>query len=147
MEHLLTCTTEELALMVSAAGYHGIAKGIAESAIGNKTEKEWLAVLEATTNQLIMKNMWNPENELRGESPLTKETTDFIEKYVGSQRMLRCSNAPQKSVLILHHYDQDDWLLHLIDRDIIHEFAVITSSELKETIQEYYGITFAGICW
>ena len=65
MEHLLTCTAEELALMVSVAGYHGIAKGIAEPVIGNKTEKEWLAVLEATTNQLIMKNMWNQENELR----------------------------------------------------------------------------------
>lgn len=142
MEHLLTCTTEELALMVSVAGYHGIAKGIAEPVIGNKSEKEWVAVLEATTTQLMMKNMWNQENELRGGSPLTKETTDFIEKYIHSKRMLRCSNAPQKSVLLLHHYQEDDWLLHVIDRDIIHEFALISSSELKETVKEYYGVAF-----
>lgn len=142
MNHLLTCTTEELALMVSISGYHGVAKGIAEAAIGDKSEKEWLAILEATKNQLIMKNMWDENRDLSGELPLTQETNRFIEKYVGSSRMIRCSNAPQKSVLMFHHYEEDEWLFHLIDRDIIHEFALVPSSEIQVIIKEYYGISF-----
>ncbi|MFJ7637758.1 hypothetical protein ACIQXR_14925 [Peribacillus sp. NPDC097224] len=142
MNHLLTCTTEELALMVSVAGHHEIAKGIAETAIGDKSEKEWLAILEVTKNQLMMKNMWSEEQESREEVPLTQETQRFIEKYIGSKRMIRCSNSPQKSVLMLHHFEEDEWLFHLIDRDIIHEFAIIPSSEIQMIIREYYGISF-----
>ncbi|MDQ0224109.1 hypothetical protein [Metabacillus niabensis] len=142
MNHLLTCTTEELALMVSVAGFPSVAKGIAETAIGSKTENEWVAIMEATSHQLIMKRMWDPALEEKGELPLTHETLKFIEKYVNSGRMIRCSNAPQQSVLMLHHYEDDEWLMHLIDRDIIHEFALITSSQIHEIIRDYYGIEF-----
>ncbi|WP_019244415.1 MULTISPECIES: hypothetical protein [Bacillus] len=142
MKHVLTCTTEELAIMVSVSGHPSIAKGIAEASMGSKSEKEWVAIMEATVHQLIMKQMWDEEQDDKGVTPLLPETTQFIEKYVGSKRMIRCSNAPQKSVLMLHHYQEDDWLFHLIDRDIIHEFAIISSSEIKEIIKEYYGISF-----
>ncbi|WP_257350765.1 hypothetical protein [Pseudalkalibacillus decolorationis] len=142
MEHLLTCTTEELALMVSVTGHQGVAKGIAEASLGEKSEKEWIAIMETTANQLIMKRIWDQEREAREESPLNAETTRFIENYVSSKRMIRCSNVPQKSVLMLHHFDGDEWLFHLIDRDIIHEFAIITSSKIKEIIRDYYGISY-----
>ncbi|MBD1380439.1 hypothetical protein [Metabacillus arenae] len=142
MNHLLTCTTEELALMVSVAGHPSIAKGIAQEALGNKSEIEWQAIMETTANQLIMKRLWDQDRDFKGESPLTMEIIQFIEKYVGSKRMIRCSNAPQHSALMLHHYEDDDWLFHLIDRDIVHEFAIISSSEMKEIIKEYYGISF-----
>ncbi|WP_148357613.1 hypothetical protein [Peribacillus simplex] len=142
MNHLLTCTTEELALMVSVAGHQNIAKGIAEASVGSKSEKEWIAIMEATVHQLIMKQMWDQEKEYKDETPLTEETTQFIKKYVESRRMIRCSNAPQKSVLMLHHYEGDNWLFHLIDRDIIHEFAVIPNAQIKNIIREYYGILF-----
>ncbi|WP_243291003.1 hypothetical protein [Bacillus sp. FJAT-47783] len=142
MNHLLTCTTEELALMVSVVGHHSVAKGIAEAAVGSKSEKEWIAIMEATVHQLMMKQIWDEERDQRDEIPIKKEMVEFIERYVGSKRMIRCSNAPQKSVLMLHHYEGDDWLFHLIDRDIIHEFALISSSEIKEMIKDYYGIFF-----
>ncbi|MFS0594587.1 hypothetical protein AB1L05_23730 [Cytobacillus horneckiae] len=142
MNHLLTCTTEELALMVSVTGYHSIAKGIAEASVGSKSEKEWTAIMEATVHQLIMKQMWDEERLEESETPLTHETTQFIKKYVESKRMIRCSNTPQQSVLMLHHYNDEDWLLHLIDRDIIHEFSIIPSSGIKNIIKDYYGISF-----
>ncbi|MCA0993825.1 hypothetical protein [Pseudalkalibacillus hwajinpoensis] len=142
MNHLLTCTTEELALMVSAIGHHNVAKGIAESAIGEKSEKEWIAILEATSKQLILKQMWDEERESKGENPLTKETTDFLTKYVTSKRIIRCSNAPQKVVLMLHHYEGDEWLSHIIDRDIIHEFSLISSEEISDHMKAFYGITY-----
>ncbi|MDP4552893.1 hypothetical protein Q9251_18600 [Alkalihalobacillus macyae] len=142
MNHLLTCTTEELALMVSVIGHQSVAKGIAESAIGEKSEKEWIAILEATSKQLILKQMWDEEREAAGGNPLTEETTDFLTKYVTSKRMIRCSNSPQKAVLMIHHYEEDQWLSHLIDRDIIHEFSLISSEEISVHIREFYGITY-----
>ncbi|MDQ0230665.1 hypothetical protein [Metabacillus malikii] len=142
MNHLLTCTTEELALMVSVAGFPDVAKGIAETAIGDKSENEWLAIMEATSHQLMMKRMWDPALEEKGEIPLSHETMKFIEKYVHSGRMLRCSNAPQQSALMLHHYEDEEWLMHIIDRDIIHEFAMIRSNQVSEVIRDYYGIEF-----
>jgi hypothetical protein len=142
MNHILTCTTEELALMVSLSGHPSVAKGIAEAAVGSKSEKEWVAIMEATSHQLIMKRLLDEERDFRGENPLTPEILQFIEKYVGSKRMIRCSNDPQKSVLMIHHYEGEDWLFHLIDRDIIHEFAIIASSEIKELMKEFYGISF-----
>lgn len=42
MNHIITCTMEELALMVSLSGYSNVAKGLAEVVIGSKSEKEWI---------------------------------------------------------------------------------------------------------
>ena len=140
MDFVLTCTSEELALMVSVAGYDTVAKGIAEAAVGEKSEQEWVAVMEATSKQLIMKRIFDEEREARGENPLTENMLDFLQKYVESKRMIRCSNTPMKSVLMIHHFEGEDWLLHLIDRDIIHEFSIIKSQEIHTYIREYYGI-------
>ncbi|MBL5769265.1 hypothetical protein [Heyndrickxia sporothermodurans] len=142
MDHLLTCTTEELALMVNVAGHQEIAKGIATVFTSNRTEKELNAIFEATTNQLIMKQIWDPDRDMRGESPLNEKLKRFIDKYAGSKRMIRCSNTPQKSVLMIHHYENNEWLFHLIDRDIIHEFALIDASEIGEIIEQYYAISY-----
>ncbi|MGM0842280.1 MAG: hypothetical protein ACQEWE_16205 [Bacillota bacterium] len=140
MNHLLTCTSEELALMVSLAGYDSVAKGIAEAAVGKKTEQEWIAIMEATSKQLMMKRILDEERDAIGENPLTEEMLQFITKYVKSKRMIRCSNMPAKSVLMIHHYEKDDWLLHLVDRDIVHEFSLISSDEMYKYMKEYYGI-------
>ncbi|MHA7138141.1 hypothetical protein ACRTEV_12850 [Rossellomorea arthrocnemi] len=140
MNHILTCTSEELALMVSLSGYDSVAKGIAEAAIGKKTEQEWIAIMEATSKQLIMKRILDEERDARGENPLTEEMLHFIKNYVESKRMIRCSNTPAQSVLMIHHYENDDWLLHLIEKDIIHEFSIISSDEMDHYMNEYYGI-------
>ncbi len=128
--------------MVSASGYPSVAKGIAEASVGRRSEKEWSAIMQATSHQLIMKRIWDEERESRGENPLNEELHNLVEKYVQSGRMIRCSNAPERTSLMLHHYEGDDWLFHLIDRDIIHEFALISSNEIRDVIREYYGITY-----
>jgi hypothetical protein len=140
MNHILTCTSEELALMVSLSGYDSVAKGIAEAAIGKKNEQEWIAIMEATSKQLIMKRILDEERDAKGENPLTEEMLHFITNYVQSKRMIRCSNTPAKSVMMIHHYENDDWLLHLIEKDIIHEFSIISSDEMDHYMKEYYGI-------
>lgn len=59
MDFVLTCTSEELALMVSVAGYDSVAKGIVEAAVGKKSGQEWVPTMEATSKQLIMKRIFN----------------------------------------------------------------------------------------
>ncbi|WP_079478812.1 hypothetical protein [Halobacillus salinus] len=142
MEHLLTCTTEELALMMAVSDQPKMARGMMDESFGKKTEREWIAIMEAMSHQLIMKRMWDPEKEKNDENPLNEEVRSFIDKYVHSERMIRCSNLPMQSVLMLHHYEGDQWLFHVIDRDIVHEFALLESSEIKATIRDFYGIEY-----
>ncbi|MDI3410161.1 hypothetical protein QKW52_06060 [Bacillus sonorensis] len=39
MKHLITCTSEELALLVGLCDYPGVGKGILESSLGKNQEK------------------------------------------------------------------------------------------------------------
>jgi len=48
MKHIITCTSEELAILVTLCDYPDIAKGIAEASLGKKSRKEWDAIAAAT---------------------------------------------------------------------------------------------------
>lgn len=139
MKHVLTCTTEELALLVTLCGYPSVAKGIAEAAIGEKSPDEWTAIMETTVHQLQLKQFWDFEREKRDEIPLSDEMQEFIHQYVRSQWLLRCSNAPNLSLLMFHHVEENTWLTHMIDRDIIHEFAYVSSEDIPSIIKDYYS--------
>ena len=79
MDYIMTCTSAELALLVTLSGYPGVAKGIAEASVGEKGQKEWEAIMEVTTHQLILKQLWDDERELKGEIPLRDEIQQFIQ--------------------------------------------------------------------
>lgn len=138
MKHLITCTSEELALLVGLCDYPGVAKGILESSLGKKSKKEWDAILEATVNQLILKQYWNEEKSSKDENPLSEEMQKFIVSYVNSEQMIRCSNLDNKNTLMLHHFENETWLFHMIDRYIIHEFAYVDEQEIAQLMKDYY---------
>lgn len=141
----MTCTSAELALLVTLSGYPGVAKGIAEASIGEKGPKEWEAIMEVTTQQLILKQLWDDERELKGEIPLKDEIQHFIQQYVTSKWMIRCSNKGQSNILMIHHIEKDTWMTHIIDRDIIHEFAYIKGVDIPNIIRNYYSFSEEGI--
>ncbi|ASB91081.1 hypothetical protein OZL92_14830 [Bacillus sonorensis] len=138
MKHLITCTSEELALLVGLCDYPGVGKGILESSLGKKSRKEWDAIAAATVNQLILKQYWNEEKSAKDENPLSEEMQKFIVSYVNSEQMIRCSNLDNKNTLMLHHFENETWLFHMIDRDIIHEFAYADEQEIAELMKDYY---------
>ena len=139
MKPILTCTTEELELLVTFSGYPEVGKGIAESSLGNQSPEVWDSVMQATIHQLMLKQLWDYEREAKNEAPISIEMETFIKSYVESKWMIRCSHQPEQHILMLHKVDGDTWLSHLIDRDIIHEFAYVTSDELPGHINEYYS--------
>lgn len=141
MDYIMTCTSAELALLVTLSGYPGVAKGIAEASVGEKGQKEWEAIMEVTTHQLILKQLWDDERELKGEIPLRDEIQQFIQNYVESERMIRCSNKGQSNILMIHHIENDIWMSHIIDRDIIHEFAYINAVDIPDIIRNYYSFS------
>jgi len=139
MQHIMTCTTEELALLITLCGYPAVAKSIAEASLGEKSEQEWMAVMDSAARQLMAKQYWDFEKEARDEIPLSDELQRFIVQYVQSDYMLRCSNAPMQNVLLFHYIEKDaPWVVHIIDRDIIHEFSYISQEELSSIIRDYY---------
>ncbi|PLR92663.1 hypothetical protein [Bacillus sp. T33-2] len=144
MQYLMTCSTEELALLVTMCDYPHVAKGIAEASLGEKSPEEWEAIMESASRQLMVKGFWDDEKFESGEVPLADEMQEFIKQYVESKGMLRCSDAPRESVLMLHHLEGQSWLSHTIHRDIIHEFVYITNEEIPETIKQYYSFEFDG---
>ncbi len=139
MKPLLACTTEELALLVTFSGYPGVGKGIAESSLGILSPDKWESVMQATIHQLMLKQIWDYEREANGEPPISPKMETFIKSYVESEWMVRCSHQPEHHILMIHKVDSDTWLSHLIDRDIIHEFAYVSSEELPGHIEEYYS--------
>lgn len=141
----MTCTSAELALLVTLSGYPGVAKGIAEASVGEKGQKEWEAIMEVTTHQLILKQLWDDERELKGEIPLRDEIQQFIQNYVESKWMIRCSNKGQSNILMIHHIENDTWMSHIIDRDIIHEFSYIKDADISNVIRNYYAFSEEGI--
>ncbi|RSD27003.1 hypothetical protein [Mesobacillus subterraneus] len=141
MKPLLACTTEELALLVTFSGYPGVGKGIAESSLGILSPDKWDSVMQATIHQLMLKQIWDYDREAIGEAPISVEMETFIKSYVESEWMVRCSNVPEQHILMVHRINDETWLSHLIDRDIIHEFAYVTSDELPSHIEEYYSFT------
>ncbi|MDQ0999688.1 hypothetical protein QFZ28_000088 [Neobacillus niacini] len=145
MDYIMTCTSAELALLVTLSGYPGVAKGIAEASVGEKRQKEWEAIMEVTTHQLILKQLWDDEKESKGEIPLKDEIQQFIQRYVESKWMIRCSNKGQSNILMLHHIENDTWMSHIIDRDIIHEFAYTKVADIPSIIRNYYSFTEEGI--
>ncbi|WP_210367778.1 hypothetical protein [Bacillus sp. REN3] len=139
MKPVLTCTTEELALLVTFSGYPEVGKGIAESSLGTRSPEVWDSVMQATIHQLILKQLWDYEREAINEAPISVEMENFIKSYVESKWMIRCSHQPEQHIMMIHKVDGDTWLSHLIDRDIMHEFAYITSDELAGHIADYYS--------
>jgi hypothetical protein len=145
MDYIMTCTSAELALLVTLSGYPGVAKGIAEASVGEKSQIEWEAIMEVTTHQLILKQLWDDERELKGEIPLRDEIQQFIQNYVESKRMIRCSNKGQSNILMIHHIETDTWMTHIIDRDMIHEFAYIKDADIPNVIRNYYSFSEEGM--
>jgi hypothetical protein len=141
MDYIITCTSEELALMVTLCGYSDVAKSIAEASIGEKSPAQWDAIMEVTVHQLILKGLWDSEKDQRNEIPLREEVQQFIQRYVESNRMIRCSYRSQSTVLMLHHIEEETWISHVIDRDIIHEFAFIERDEIPNLIKDYYSFS------
>lgn len=139
MNHALTCTTEELALLVSVCGYPAVAKGIAEASYGEKSPEEWDAIMESTIHQLVIKSLWDPDKTGEDEHPLSEEMQIFIKQYVESKWMIRCSNISGRSVLMIHHFEEDIWLAHVIAEDIMHEFALLSNDEIPTVIKDFYS--------
>lgn len=141
MDYIMTCTSEELALLVTINGYPGVAKSIAEAAFGEKSEKEWQAIMDSAVHQLMLKQLWDEEKDAKGESPVSEEILQFVRYYVESKWMIRCSNQAKSNILMIHHIEGDTWMTHVIDRDIIHEFASINREEIPAIIRDYYGFS------
>ncbi|MGJ7922179.1 hypothetical protein [Neobacillus sp. LXY-4] len=141
MDHVLTCTTEELALLVTLCGYPSVAKGIEEAAVGEKSPAEWTSMMEGTIHQLQLKRLWDYEKERRDEIPLSEEMQQFITQYIQSNWILRCTNIPNQNLLMFHHVEKNTWLTHVIERDIIHEFAYVSSDEIPNIIKDYYSFS------
>ncbi|WP_099361346.1 hypothetical protein [Fredinandcohnia onubensis] len=139
MNHALTCTTEELALLVTVCGYPAVAKGIAEASYGEKSPEEWDAIMESTIHQLVIKSLWDPNKTGEDEHPLSEEMQIFIKQYVESKWMIRCSNMMGRNVLMIHHFEEDIWLAHVIAEDIMHEFALLSNDEIPTVIKDFYS--------
>ena len=141
MEHILTCTTEELALLVTLCGYPQVAKGIAEASLGERSEREWHAIMEATVHQLMVKEYWDYEKDARDEVPLSDSMQQWIHRYVQSQHLVRCSHARQH-VLLLHVMDEHSpWVAHVVERDILHQFSVIPRLEVPKLVHDFYSFS------
>ncbi|MCM3567290.1 hypothetical protein [Neobacillus mesonae] len=143
MEYIITCTAEELALMVTVCGYPGVAKGIAEASLGEKTPQEWEAIMGTAARQLILKQVWDSEKERRDEVPFSEEAQQFIREYVESKWMIRCVHQTGANILMIHHVGQDKWMSHVIDQDMFHEFSYINEEEIPEIIRSYYSFSDA----
>lgn len=141
MEHILTCTTEELALLVTLCGYPQVAKGIAEASLGERSEREWQAIMEVTVHQLMAKEYWDYDKDARGEVPLSDSMQQWIHRYVQSQHLIRCSHT-RPHVLLLHVTDeQSPWVAHVIERDILHQFSIIPKHEAPKLIHDFYSFS------
>ena len=42
---------------------------------------------------------------------------------------------------MIHHIENDTWMTHIIDRDIIHEFAYIKGADIPNVIRNYYSFS------
>ncbi|WP_071460684.1 hypothetical protein [Bacillus massilinigeriensis] len=139
MNFLMTCTTEELALFVSLCGFPGEGRGIAESSFGRKSGKEWDAIIETTIHQLMVKDLWDEEKAENDEVPFPEDLQKFIIQFTKSNWIVRCSDFPRESVLMIHHLEGEEWTAQIIHKDIVHEFYLLKTSEIPSFIQEYYS--------
>ncbi|NPC91492.1 hypothetical protein HOO54_04330 [Bacillus sp. WMMC1349] len=137
MEHILTCTSEELGMIASICGFHGAAKEIMEASLGKRSDEQWDAIAASTINQLILKGYWDEEKSAKNENPFTEDMQQFITSYLNSRQLIHCY-LKDKNILMLHHIEKELWLLHIIDRDIIHEFAYVEQQEISNLIIDYY---------
>lgn len=145
MDHIITCTTEELALIVTLCDYPEVAKGIAESSLGEKSPEEWQAIMDVTVHQLMLKDIWDSEKDAKGEIPLSDELVEFVYSYVSSEWMLRCSNFPKQGTFSLHLDRNGQWIGHIVDRDILHEFFYVPNEVIPTIIEKYYGFSMGEL--
>ncbi|MBA4537893.1 hypothetical protein H1Z61_12320 [Bacillus aquiflavi] len=141
MKHLLTCTNEELVLLVGLCGHARFTKMLIDGLTGEKSLKEWEAIVDTTVHQLMLKQIWDEERNKRNEIPLSDEMQKFIHSYVNSKWIIRCPNIEKQGVLIFHYIEESTWLLHLVDREILHEFAYVEQEEISKLIQDYYSFS------
>ncbi|AZB44616.1 hypothetical protein CEF21_21285 [Bacillus sp. FJAT-42376] len=144
MNHQISCTTEELAVLVSVCGYHEFAKGIAVGSYGDRTEEDWNLVFQITIPHLILKQIWDERKDEEGEFPLNDNMQSFIKSYVESKRMIRCSDAPNMSAFLFHKVTDNGWLAHTIYKDIIHEFSYVETEEIPKIIKNYYSFEISS---
>ncbi|WP_053360642.1 hypothetical protein [Bacillus sp. FJAT-27251] len=144
MKPVLSCTTEELALLVTLCGQPGMAKGIAENSMGKRSTREWEAIMDATAHQLMLKGIWDDERDAREETPLSDEMIQFVQSFIHSKYMIRCSNLPQQHLLMIHHIEGSTWLSNLVVKNVIHEFAFIGQDEIPGMIKDYYQFAHHG---
>ncbi|WP_338778726.1 hypothetical protein [Metabacillus sp. FJAT-52054] len=144
MNYQLVCTTEELAILVSICGYPEFSNGIAVTSFGDRTEKDWNLVTQVTIPQLILKEIWDEQKEAAGLLPISETMHTFIQSYVESKRMIRCSDLPNKSAFMFHKATDNGWLAHIIYKDIIHEFFYVETEEIPKLIRDYYKFEFTS---
>ncbi|WDF05197.1 hypothetical protein [Shouchella hunanensis] len=138
MRPLLQCTREELLLLVSAAGFPDVARGMGEEMIGAQSDETWEAVLLATRSQLILKQLWDMQKEMNGQSPLTEELQQFIQRYIEAKYALRATNAKQDKRLIVHFSPEDEWLCHIQINEILHEFLLVPQAQVASMFNLFY---------
>ncbi|MDA1477886.1 hypothetical protein [Bacillus changyiensis] len=141
MEHIITCTSEELGIISSICGFPGVAKEIMEASLGKRPDEEWDAIAASTINQLILKGYWDEEKRAKDENPFTEDMQQFITSYLNTRQLIHCANLKDQNILMLHQIEKESWLLHIIDRDIIHEFAYIEQQEISHLINDYFHFT------
>ncbi|MQR97180.1 hypothetical protein [Fictibacillus phosphorivorans] len=142
MDHVITLTTEELVMLLSTANYQDEARVLFNSYSEPKSANELEAIFKTTVNQLRLKGLWDEEKHKLDLNPITDDMMDFIEIYVKCNYLLRATNEPKKAALIFHHVENDTWLYHYVDDQIIHEFAFMKYNEIPNTLREFYLFNF-----
>ncbi|TSB45223.1 hypothetical protein [Alkalicoccobacillus porphyridii] len=140
MQPNLTCTTEELILLLTLCGYQETAKGLGESVFGEKSTDAWDTLLDGASHQLMLKGVWDYDKAENDEVPLTNELQDFIKNYASSPHLVRLINQAQDTSLLFHSVSEDYWIEHIVVNGIIHEFGYVSLKEIKEDIRDFYLI-------
>ncbi|PLR79047.1 hypothetical protein CU633_02355 [Bacillus sp. V3-13] len=142
MDHIITMTTEELTILLSSADFSDEARELIHNSIKPKGASELEAIFKTTVNQLRMKGIWDELQHQLGLNPINEDTMSFLEIYANSKYMVRATNGKKKAALIFHYVEDDTWLYHFVDDEIIHEFAFMKESEIPGSLADFYSFSF-----
>ncbi|MFC0272702.1 hypothetical protein ACFFIX_14800 [Metabacillus herbersteinensis] len=141
MDHIITMTKEELTILLITADLHEEARELLYDPIKTKNTGEIEAIFQTTVNQLRMKGIWDEPNHQMGLNPINEETMKFLEIYANSNVIIRAINSKKNANLIFHYVEEDTWLYHFVDDEVIHEFAFMTESEIPSTLRDFYSFS------
>ncbi|MDQ0208301.1 hypothetical protein [Alkalicoccobacillus murimartini] len=139
MKPLLTCTTEELILLLTLCGFSETARGLGESMLGEKSEESWNTLIDGASHQLILKGVWDLEKSANDEIPLSEDLQEFIRDYATSSYLLRFVDIQAGRSFLLHSLTEEYWIEHVVSHDIIHEFGQVTVSDANKDLKSFYA--------